>query len=161
MERIRRITPCPETFSRPAEFNLEKYLEGSLGLFRGKPARVRLRFSRDVARYVVERQWHPTQRNEPLLTGELEVTLHVAPELDVKRWILSYGKDVEVLEPRKLRDEVRAEWLAALRGRAGRLDKVTLATPAARSRPGRGRAAATAYGARLRASGAGAPSRKA
>lgn len=35
-----------------------------------------------------------TRRVNPyhLLTGELEVTLHVAPELDVKRWILSYGK---------------------------------------------------------------------
>jgi hypothetical protein len=46
----------------------------------------------EVARYVAERRWHPSQREERLLTGELEVTLHVAPEMDCKRWILSWGK---------------------------------------------------------------------
>jgi predicted DNA-binding transcriptional regulator YafY len=134
VERIRGVTPCPETFTRPADFNLEKYLEASFGLFRGKPERIRLRFSRAVARYVEERQWHPSQRSEPLLTGELEVTLHVAPELDLRRWILSYGKDVEVLEPKKLREDIRAEWLAALRGTAGRRERLTLrAEPSGRA----------------------------
>jgi len=138
IERIQEIKPCPETFERPADFNLDGYLAGSFGLFRGKPLQVRLRFSRDVARYVAERQWHPSQRNEALLTGEMEVTLHVAPEMDVKRWILGWGKDVEVLEPKKLRDEIRGEWLAALRGAGGRREGVTLGpSPAGRGRKAR------------------------
>lgn len=145
VERIRKITPCAETFARPADFDLERYLEGSFGLFRGKPVRVRLRFSRDVGRYATERKWHPSQKNEPLLTGEVEVSLHVAPEIDLRRWILSWGKNVEVLEPRKLRDEIRAEWLAALRGTGGRRERLTLgqAAPAKAGKPqGRPRAAA-------------------
>lgn len=134
VERIRGVTPCPETFTRPADFNLEKYLETSFGLFRGKPERIRLRFSRAVARYVEERQWHPSQRSERLLTGELEVSLHVATEMDLQRWILSYGKDVEVLAPKKLRDQIRAEWLAALRGSGGRREQPTLqAEPSSRA----------------------------
>ncbi len=146
VERIQRITPCQETFARPADFNLEKYLEVSFGLFRGKPVRIRLLFSRDVACYVAERKWHPTQRSELLLTGELEVTFQVGPEIDFKRWIMSYGKDVEVLEPKKLRDEIRAEWLEALRGTGGRRERLTLgsASPAnARKPQGRRRAAGT------------------
>ncbi len=129
IERIRRISPRRETFARAPDFDLERYLAGSFGLYRGKPARVRLRFSRAVARYVAERQWHPTQRLDSLLTGELEMTLQVAPEIDLKRWILSYGKDVEVLEPGKLRAEIQAEWLAALRGAGGRREPVTLGPP--------------------------------
>lgn len=129
VERIQRIAPCPGTFTRPADFNLEGYLAGSFGLFRGRAAQVRLRFSRDVARYVAERQWHPTQHLDSLLTGELEMTLYVAPEIDLKRWILGWGKDVEILEPKKLRDEIRAEWLAALRGTGGRQERVTLGPP--------------------------------
>ncbi len=129
VERIQRIAPCPETFTRPPGLNLEGYLVGSFGLFRGRAAQVRLRFSREVARYVAERQWHPTQRLDSLLTGELEMTLCVAPEIDLKRWILGWGKDVEILEPKKLREEMRAEWLAALRGTGGRQDRVTLGPP--------------------------------
>ncbi len=150
VERFQRAAPRPETFARPADFNLEKYLEASFGLFRGKPERVRLRFSRAVARYVEERQWHPSQRGQCLLTGELEVTLQVAPEMDLKRWIMSYGKDVEVLEPRKLRDEVRAEWLAALRGAGGRKEELTMRPrPATRLATRQTRAQATRTGKRL------------
>jgi proteasome accessory factor B len=134
VERIRHVTPCPETFPRPADFNLEQYLEASASLFQGKPERIRLCFSRAMAHTVEERQWHPSQRSERLLTGEVEVTFHVAPEPDLYRWILSYGKDVEVLAPRKLRDQIRAEWLAALRGTGGRREPLTLrAEPASRT----------------------------
>lgn len=129
VERIQRITPCQETFTRPPDFNLEGYLAGSFGPFRGRPAQVRLRFSREVARYVAERKWHPTQRLDSLLTGELEMTLYVAPEIDLRRWILGWGKDVEILEPKRLREEIRAEWLAALRGAGGRQERVTLGPP--------------------------------
>jgi len=137
VERMQRVTPCPETFARPADFNLERYLEASFGLFRGKPERIRLHFSRAVARYVEERQWHPSQRSERLLTDELEVTLHVAPELDLKRWILSYGEDVEVLAPKKLRDQIRAKWLATLRGSGGRRERLTLRTEPSSPAPSR------------------------
>jgi predicted DNA-binding transcriptional regulator YafY len=136
IERFQRVTPRPETFTRPADFNLETYLEASFGLFRGKAERIRLRFSPAVARYVEERQWHGSQRSEPLLTGELEVTLRVAPAMDLKRWILGYGKDVEVLEPKRLRDEIRAEWLAALRGAGGRRERLAIG-PRPASRPQR------------------------
>jgi hypothetical protein len=91
----------------------------------------------EVARYVAERRWHPSQREERLLTGALEVTLHVAPEMDCKRWILSWGREVEVLEPKKLREEIRADWLAALRGSGGRREQPTLipAAPAKARKP--------------------------
>lgn len=162
VERIRRIAPCRETFSLPADFDLEGYLAGSFGLFRGKPVRVRLRFSREVARYVAECQWHPTQRLEPLLTGELEVTLHVAPEMDFKRWVLSYGKDVEVLEPKRLREEMRAEWLAALRGSGGRREQLRLGSePPARPRASRAGVPATGQRMRLHGTRATVASRKA
>jgi len=121
VERFRTLHRTPEHFDPPVGFDLERYLAGGFGLFRGKPVQVRLRFSREVARYLAERDWHPTQVLEPLLSGELEVTLTapVCPELT--RWILGYGKDVEVVEPKALREAIRGEWLAALRGAGGRV----------------------------------------
>jgi predicted DNA-binding transcriptional regulator YafY len=161
IERFRRVTPRPETFIRPAGFDLEKYLEASFGLFRGKAERIRLRFSPAVARYVEERQWHPSQRSERLLTGELEVTLKVAPEMDLKRWILGWGKDVEVPEPKRLRDEIRAEWLAALRGAGGRRERLIMRPgPSGRPQARRSRARLTETGKRLPLAGAVAAAKK-
>ncbi|MBI4736070.1 MAG: transcriptional regulator [candidate division NC10 bacterium] len=142
LERFRQVRITGDSFQSPPEFNLDRYLEGSFGLFRGEPVRVALRFSRQVARYVAERQWHPSQSLAPLLTGELEMTLRVPLGAELRRWILGYGKDVEVLEPKALREDIRREWLAALRGAEGRVEKLRLTARKARRRrrPARGAA---------------------
>jgi len=135
LERFRRARMTDDTFQPPPDFNLDRYLQGSFGLFRGEPVRVTLRFSRQVARYVAERLWHPSQTLSPLLTGELEMTLRVPVCPDLRRWILGYGKDVEVLGPKSLRDDIRREWLGALRGATGRVEPLRLAAGRRRSRP--------------------------
>jgi predicted DNA-binding transcriptional regulator YafY len=135
LERFRQVRLTEDMFQSPPEFNLDRYLEGSFGLFRGEPVRVSLRFSRQVARYVAERQWHPSQALSPLLTGELEMILRVPLSPELRRWILGYGKDVEVLEPKSLREDIRREWLAALRGTEGRVEALRLTARKARPRP--------------------------
>jgi predicted DNA-binding transcriptional regulator YafY len=126
LERFRQVRVTEDAFEAPREFNLERYLEGSFGLFRGDPVRVALRFSREVARYIAERQWHPSQVVSLLLTGELEMTLRVPLSPEFRRWVLGYGKDVQVLEPKSLREDIRREWLAALRGGQGRVEPLRL-----------------------------------
>jgi predicted DNA-binding transcriptional regulator YafY len=150
LERFRRVRPTEDIFQSPPEFNLDRYLEGSFGLFRGEPVRVSLRFSRQVARYVAERQWHPSQALSPLLTGELEMILRVPLSPELRRWILGYGKDVEVLEPKSLREDIRREWLAALRGTEGRIEPLRLTARKARPRPRATTKAALVLSARTR-----------
>ncbi len=133
-ERFRQVRVTDDVFQAPPEFNLDRYLEGSFGLSRGEPVRVALRFSRQVARDVAERNWHPSQVLSLLLTGELEMTLRVPLSRELQRWILGYGKDVEVLEPKTLREDIRREWLAALRGTKGRVEPLRLASMKARRR---------------------------
>jgi predicted DNA-binding transcriptional regulator YafY len=134
LERFRHVRLTGDTFEAPREFNLDRYLEGSFGLFRGEPVRVALRFSRAVARYVAERQWHPSQAVSLLLTGELEMALKVPLSPELRRWVLGYGKDVEVLEPKSLREDIRREWLAALRGKEGQIEALRLAPRRSRLR---------------------------
>lgn len=135
VERFRSLRLSESHFEPPPDFNLEQYLEWSFGLFRGTPIRIRLRFTREVARYVAEREWHPTQTLVPLLTGELEFDLRAPLCPDLIRWILGYGKDVEVLEPKALRDQIRREWLAALRGPGGRAEPTPGVEGRARRKP--------------------------
>jgi predicted DNA-binding transcriptional regulator YafY len=108
-ERLRAVTVLATRFTRPASFDAERYLQQSWGILRGDLVTVRVVFSPGVAKYIAERLWHPSQKLRPLPDGRLEVTLEVADTLEVRRWILGYGVQAEVMEPASLREALRAE----------------------------------------------------
>ena len=52
------------SLERPADFRIGEFLDGSFRVMRGRgpPRPIRLRFTPDAARFVRERDWHPSQR---------------------------------------------------------------------------------------------------
>src|SRR5206468_3465853 len=70
---------------------------------------VKVVFAKKLARYIRERLWHPSQKFRDLGDGRLELTLHVADTLEVRRWILGYGVQAEVIEPAGMREALRQE----------------------------------------------------
>jgi proteasome accessory factor B len=73
-----------------------------------EPVDVVLRFSPSVASRVREARWHPTETVGVGADGSLEWRATVAGPIEIRLWILSWGDDVEVLEPPGLRDDVAA-----------------------------------------------------
>ncbi len=113
LQRIRKARPVKVRFLRPADFSLNDHLGGSFGVWhnpadRGKRCRIRLRFTGWAARLVSERRWHPSQQIEwnGNLDDELIMTLELSSFEEIRRWILSWGPQVEVLEPKELREEI-------------------------------------------------------
>src|SRR6185503_724833 len=109
VERIREVKAEATRFQRPADFDLDKYLSGAWGIIRGDIVTVKVIFGRGVARYIKDRLWHPTQRLRDLDGGRVELTLRVADTLEVRRWILGFGPEAEVVEPASMRDALRRE----------------------------------------------------
>ncbi len=142
VERIRSLDVLRSTFTISPTFDAKEYLEGAWGILRGDLVTVRVLFSKAVARYIEERFWHPSQKLRELDDGRLEVTLRVADTLEVRRWILGYGVQAEVLEPAALREALRAEAEALVdRLTPGRRPLAATPSPrttrpAAASRPG-------------------------
>jgi predicted DNA-binding transcriptional regulator YafY len=89
-------------------------------MLRGDLVTVRVIFARALAPYIRERLWHPSQKLRELPDGRVEMTLHVADTLEVRRWILGYGMQAEVVEPVGLREALRVEAEALARGLAPR-----------------------------------------
>lgn len=115
LERIKALQETEETFVSPSSFDVEAYMRESFGILRGEPAvPVKVKFSKAWAKWIEERLWHPSQRLERLPGGELVLSLEVAVTDDLKRWILSFGREAIVLEPLALREAVRAEAQALL-----------------------------------------------
>jgi predicted DNA-binding transcriptional regulator YafY len=114
--RIRRLKVTNDRFDCPTDFRIEDYLDGSLRVMRGgRPQTIRLRFAPQAARYVREREWHPSQRIRERPDGGLELTVRLSHLAEVKRWALSHGSACEVLEPAELREEVQEELRRAIR----------------------------------------------
>lgn len=120
VERMRSVELTRARFEVPADFDAERYLKGVWGILRGDLVTVRVVFARTVARYIRERVWHPSQKLRELPDGRVEITLEVADTLEVRRWILGYGVQAEVVAPEGLREALRveAEALTSLLGTA-------------------------------------------
>lgn len=117
--RIEEVEAMEETFEPPAGFDAKAYLRGSFGHFAGEEEReVAIRILPELAPYIRERPWHPTQRVETQPDGGLIVRYRLTSLEDIRRWILSWGSRAEALEPPELRQAVRLE-LEEARGRYG------------------------------------------
>jgi predicted DNA-binding transcriptional regulator YafY len=108
--RVRAARPTGATFDVPADFDINNYLGDSFRALRGSGRhRVALRFSARVAGQVAEKHWHRTQETESMPGGELLLRFQLSELREVKAWVLSWGREVEVLEPAELREMVREE----------------------------------------------------
>ena len=104
------LLPGPDAFKRDPAFDADAYLRDGFELRHGEAlVTVRVRFTPHQARWVRERRYHESQRTVDLEDGGLEMMLSVAGTAEVRRWLLGYGAEVEVLEPSSLRSEMAAE----------------------------------------------------
>ncbi|GAB4131213.1 helix-turn-helix transcriptional regulator [Thermopirellula anaerolimosa] len=110
MNRVENVETTAETFEIPEDFSLKEHLAKSFGIFQGEgDHHVRVLFSPQVARYVSESQWHASQTLLPQSDGSLIAEFDLDGTEEIARWVLSFGKHAEVLDPPDLRAAVAAE----------------------------------------------------
>jgi predicted DNA-binding transcriptional regulator YafY len=99
-----------EKFKRDPEFSITKYMGSAFQAERGgEAAEVVIQFAPRAARYVRERHWHDTQNIEEQADGGLLLKFQTGGLGEVKRWVLQYGGDAEVIAPDELREECKKE----------------------------------------------------
>ncbi|HEY3324981.1 MAG TPA: WYL domain-containing protein [Planctomycetota bacterium] len=112
--RMKDVRVLSETFQRPADFDPQKHFKSAFGIVAGRDVQqVKLRFCREVAGLIRERQWHPTQVIEDLPDGEVRLTMTCSQGPELEAWILSWGEQVAVEGPKELEGNVKARHKAA------------------------------------------------
>ena len=121
IERIRTVTVTPRRFEPPEAGSVETLLRQAWDIIADQPStEVVLRFIPEVAGRVAETIWHPTQHHALQADGSLLWRATVSGTIEVRLWVLSWGDEVEVIEPAALREDVLATHRRALE-RAGHL----------------------------------------
>lgn len=111
LERIQRSRPRSERAQRLPAFDSGDYLAGSLGIHSPEhgPRRFALRVhTPEAARRLRENPWHPSQAVIEEPSGTFLLTLELTSSRELVPHVLAFGADLEVLEPRELRRELRA-----------------------------------------------------
>jgi predicted DNA-binding transcriptional regulator YafY len=109
LHRIRRVTLTTESYTIPREFDFKKYAADAFAIEKGgRKVEVAVRFAPRQARWIRERKWHRSARIQERLDGGCVLRLKVAGLDEVKRWVMQFGAEAEVLAPKRLREEVAA-----------------------------------------------------
>ena len=105
-----RLLPEEASFTTPPDFDANAYIRQAFGMRHGEPpVRVQVRFSPYQSRWIREREYHPSQTLTELPDGGVLLSLEVTGTFEVRRWVMSYGAEAEVLEPQSLREEIAKE----------------------------------------------------
>ena len=123
-DRIKQIKITNELFTPPNDLNIEDMMKSSFGIFLGKPVKVKIFFSADIAGYIKEKIWHQTQQITLQPDGSLIFEAEVAGINEIKFWVLRWGAKAYVLEPPSLRRAIANE--VAAMGQEYSKEKITI-----------------------------------
>ncbi len=106
--RIVSAEVTEDTYEIPPRFSLARYLGNAWHMIRerGKRTDVTIRFQPRVATNVAEVTWHKTQSVTWNDDGTMDFRVTVDGLKEISWWILGYGEQAEVLEPKELRDMI-------------------------------------------------------
>jgi predicted DNA-binding transcriptional regulator YafY len=117
LSRIKKVAEAKESEQeqKDREAFLEKFdpqlaLSESFDMYIGQEShKIKIRFNAAIAPYIQEREWHAKQQLTPEKGGTILFEVSVNNLTGMVPWILSWGANATVLEPRNLVTEIENE----------------------------------------------------
>ena len=111
LSRIRSIETISDKITLPYNMpSIKEYMRQNFGLMSGeKSTEVCLKFAPDVSSWISEQIWHKKQTVSIDSNGNLFLRIPVADFREIRREILKFGANLEVLSPEELRNEIKKE----------------------------------------------------
>ena len=108
LSRLSRAALTGRKFAVAKNFDLEEHLRGSLGVYKGRDDYdVVVDFDVVGADDVRGRQWHSSQKLDPLPGGMLRVTMRLNSIEEAEKWVMGFGTHATVVRPKALAERLR------------------------------------------------------
>ena len=129
LDRIAGLRPLPARFTEPPDFDLDRYLEHTWSVTRGRDLHEAVvHFDPALAPLLEHARHHAGERVTRAADGTIEYRVEVSHLDELARWIVGFGGRARVVAPEELRARVVAVAEGAGRANGGR-------TPVHRRRP--------------------------
>ncbi|RKU11724.1 hypothetical protein C6502_07575 [Candidatus Poribacteria bacterium] len=107
INRIHNLFMSHLSYTIPEDFSVQKYMEKSWDFRLGPETHVVIEFKPRIAPLIREVQWHSTQQIYEQADRGLRFEATVAGWQEVGWWVLTWGEEAEVIQPKELR-----KWVA-------------------------------------------------
>ena len=108
LDRIQNLVIEKDQF-QPVKYNVDEEFRDSFGIINGtneKATEVILSFTPEQGRYVKSLPLHHSQSLIKKSEEEIRFSYYIRPTFDFKMEILSYGKQVKVIKPKKFKEDI-------------------------------------------------------
>jgi len=110
VDRIEQAEVAQSVFEPPGDFDVQRHLAGSFGIYGGSgDVTVVVKILSAAVRYAVESKRHHRGVLTHQRDGSLLVRFQLSSTVEIKSWVLSFGANAVVLEPETLRHEIACE----------------------------------------------------
>lgn len=109
LDRIRSLTISDRTFNYPKDFVPAEYFQNYFGIIAGveqKTENIRIRTYAELPGYLRSLPMHHSQRELESKDGYTDFSLILVPTFDFIQELLLHRDQLEVLEPKTLRNEI-------------------------------------------------------
>ncbi len=109
INRIKDIKLTDDTFVISKNFSINNFLERYKNIFAHNKIKVELKFNKNVADFIKGNRWYVNEEVNELQDGEILFKVYVENLQEIKRWILGFGKNVKVMQPKELKLQLMEE----------------------------------------------------
>ncbi|MBK7998094.1 MAG: WYL domain-containing protein [Verrucomicrobia bacterium] len=109
VSRMNQVARLEVPFEKPHDFDISRYLRGSLSVMSGRnDYDVVIEFDAWATDQLRGRRWHPSMELMELPGGESRVRLRLSGLEEVERWVLGWGAHATVIQPSPLVERLGA-----------------------------------------------------
>ena len=105
--RIQKVKMLSESFEIPADFSIRDYFRSMWGVTRDRLYHFKVKFSDEAAIAVKTSRHHPDEKITERTNGDVIYELIAGGEEEFIRWVLSYGKNAEIITPESSRKKLK------------------------------------------------------
>lgn len=106
IDNIRKMEITNNSFTKPKDFSIEKYMGNAWGIVKGKTQTVKIKFAPTIAQWVINKKWIKGQKAEIQKDGSAIMEFTVDGLDEISRWVLSFGEKATVITPKELKQIV-------------------------------------------------------
>ena len=114
VHRILDMEVFDDVFPNDHPFDEEEFVKNRFGLFSGNPEKIKLKFDKSICHYIEHNHWHATQKFSNDKKGNLILEMETAVTPELISWILGWNKNVQVMKPKGLVEEIRKNLVETL-----------------------------------------------